>query len=545
MAGTPLVQCRRRSGIFGRAGLVLSRGAALPFDGLPAGACELQAGKPALLLYADAASRERIVVAMLRQLAAGAGARRATWLTAPGRASPILQDELRAAAQAGVVETLRWSSDAAAQMRELGPGYLLHELAAAGMHRQDLWILDLIEPWTVDPADPAAGSTLEAVLADAMHCLGHWAAEHAGPILALAPASHAGQPLLPLAAHGAVPLLAAFDSTATAARLDVVRWGAHHRPGALRRGLRWEFDATEAGRWRLRADARLDMSGALQAADAHAVHADRAALHDMTALPQGWQAHDSLEGLLAAADSAVAATVIFAFQKPEDLATLAKAVSRLRRRHPRWLRIVVREVRCSLRSHGALALRRLGADALVRGEASPAGLEEAVRELGERSPALDAPADAAQLLQLLCPEAVHGFAAAPAFCASVESMLDRTEGTQLEHSLVHLPLLPHMTAAAALRACTLRRDGDLVTGDESGLYFFLFGCSADDVMATLDSVFAWPCSEVACSVRIDPDSDSQRCTLSDLRARRAGAATPAAGDGRVDSRVLALRSGFA
>lgn len=508
----------------GRSVLPASRVAPLPFEGLPAGVGELRSGYPALMLYSDAASRERLMVAILRQLEAGASAHHATWLSGPAGSSLGLRQQVRAATRAGVLDAMAWSEDAAAQLRELGPGYLLQELATIGMHRHDLWIVDLIEPWL---ADAGRALSVERLVSEATHCLREWAGEHSGPILALAPASRLGMTLLPLAADSAVPALAQFDASASAARLDVVRWASRLRHGAEPYGRRWELDVTESGRWRARAASGLDLAGALQAPDARAVHALRAAVHDMSALPEGWQAHDSLESLLAAADGAVAATIVLCFQSPEDLAPLAHVVSRLRRQHPRWMRIVVRERDCCARSHGALALRRLGADALVHGDASPACLERAVRELDARSAPHDLSIEPEALLQRLTPEAVHGFMTPPAFCATVRCMLERTAGLRLTHSLVHLPLLSRVPVAAALHACALRRDGDLVTADAEGLHVFLFGCAADDVLNTLESMFAFPCSELARCVRIDPDPDSQRQSLLALQASfRAGQAWP-------------------
>jgi hypothetical protein len=96
-------------------------------------------------------------------------------------------------------------------------------------------------------------------------------------------------------------------------------------------------------------------------------------------------------------------------------------------------------------------------------------------------------------------------------------MLDRTADSALEHSLIQMPLLPHIAHLDALLACSPRRDGDLITADRHGISLFLFGCAGDHVMAAIDSLFTVPCSELAQHVEIASDRAAQQRALAQLR----------------------------
>lgn len=495
--------------------------ARLPLEGVAPGLGDIHAGGTALLLCADPESRRRLIAALRTQLEAGAAEQEATWLCAANRAPWF--DTLPAAGAAavrarGALRVLAWSGDAAEQVRTLGPAHLLRELLSSGMRHDDLLVVDLFEPWLDQDGESGA---LERGVVQALACLEAWSRSHRGPILALAPAQWRGQPLLPLVAPSRVPRLARLRAAGAGACLEVLRWGAAHRSGPRLQGLRIELDVPEHGAWRARASQAYAAHDDLRAADARHVLALSAALHDATSLPEHWQGFDHLDALLQAARSAVAATVVLAFEQAEHLGALAHVVHRLRQEHPRQLRIVVREAGAALRQNGELALTRVGANAVLHAVADFHRLEELVEDLREQAWSGSAVAQPERLLQHLLPDACRGVLAPADFCAAAERMLERTAGTPLEHTLVHLPLLPHVSHADAVLACVPRRDGDLVSLDERGLVLFLFGCPADDAMAALDALFSVPCSELARHVHIDPDRHTQRLALAELQRQAA------------------------
>ncbi len=482
----------------------------LPIDGLPAAVGAVPPGTDALLLHGDTQSRERLLQALLHD---ALRSRRVTWLCTPGAAPAAPSSDIHHASLTGQLLALAWTADAARQLRQLGPARLLGEMAASGMGAQDVLVLDLLDPWL---RETAADCALEAVIGEAAQSLERWSRLHDGPVIALAPARHRGQSLLPLLARSKLDRLASFSADAESALLEVFRWG--RGPAGAGAAARHVLQPAADGRWRSQAHQPLDAKAALAALDAGTVHAMRPVLGDAAAVPPNWQVHAAVDTLLAATRDAVAATVVLAHDHPDALPELADIVARLRREHPRLLRIVVRETGAALRRSGELALLRLGANAVVeRGLGFPHLLRQ-LDELGERAPAAAAAdSDPARTLRVLLPDPVQGYLAARDFCAAVERMLDRTAPSSIRHSLVHLPLLPHIAHLDALLACSPRRDGDLITADTDGVSLFLFGCAADDVMAALESLFTVPCSELVENVQITVDPGEQRVVLQHLR----------------------------
>jgi len=488
-----------------------SRASSLPISGLPDGTGELPPGELSLLLCADRATRERLLRALLTS---ALPRRRVTWVCAPGQAPYEVGAELRAAALRKQLLPLTWTADAATQLRQLGPLQLLRELAVGGMHAQDLLVLDGLDPWLAEtPADAA----LEASIVEATQALLRLAKAHRGPVLAVAPAQARGQLLLPLLAHSKVSRLAALQLDGAASRLQVVRWSPARRARPPKPGTTFLLEVGAEGLWHCRDSTSLDPGPLLTAADAATTHAMRGALHDASATPADWRVHANLESLIAASRDAVAATVVLAHHSPDDVVLLADAVCRLRREHPQLLKILVRETESTLRRNGELALLRLGANAVVGRELGFSHLVQLVGELSDQPYTKSPTVDPAGTLQSLAPDPIQGYLPLPAFCGAVERMLDRTAETALEHSLVQVPLLPHVAHLDALLACHSRRDGDVVTADARGLVIFLFGCPQDSAVAALESIFAIPCSELARLVQIEPDGNSQRQALARLR----------------------------
>jgi cellulose biosynthesis protein BcsE len=480
----------------------------LPFIGLPPGIGEVPPGEAALLLTPDDASREQLLLALLSSAVAH---HRVTWLCTPSKAPTRVGPEVRRAALTHHLHALSWTDDAATQLRQLGASHLLREMIASGMRGNDLLVIDGLDPWLSEtPADRA----LEGGIAEALRGLQRWARLHAGPVLALAPAQYRGQSLLPLLADSRILRLASFQAEGAGAALEVIRWGSAASAAAAGR---YELEALPDGRWRCRGRAALDPRAALSAPDGDTVHTTRDVTRDAGTLPPGWRVHAGIDALLAATRDAVAATVVLGHDHADAIGRLADAVTRLRREHPHLLKIIIRETDASLRRNGELALLRLGANAIVERGLGFSHVAQRARELRDTAFSRTLHGNAAQTLQSLAPDAVQGYLAPRDFSAAVERMLERTADAPLEHSLIQMPLLPHIAHLDALLACSPRRDGDLITADRHGVSLFLFGCAGDDVMAAIDSLFSVPCSELAQHVEIAADRAAQQRALAQLR----------------------------
>jgi len=488
-----------------------SGAATLPIADLPSGVGVMPVGELSLVLAEEEGTRASLLRLMLTS---ALPRRRVTWVCASGKAPQGLTSDVHDAALRRQLLAFAWTYEAASQVRQLGATQLLRELALAGMRPHDLLVLDAIDPWLAQMPEDAA---LEAVVEEAVGCLQRLAKTHRGPVLALAPSHIRGQSLLPLLAHSSVAHIATLNLAPTQPHVDVVRWrGAHGlRPNKEGAGFSLEFGTD--GAWHCRGRRATDMQQQLMPTDAQITHVQRGVLLDASATPANWRVHASLESLIEAARDAVAATLVLAHESPQDVVALADAVYRLRREHPRLLKIIVRETGATLRKNGELALLRVGANAVVGREQGFGHLLQIIEENREQTYGKNSEVGPAQALQDLAPDPIQGYLPLPAFCSAVERMLERTAGTALEHSLVHIPLLPHVAHLDALLACHSRRDGDVVTADAQGLVLFLFGCAPDDAMAALDALFSIPCSELARMVQIEADGTSQRQVLARLR----------------------------
>ena len=494
------------------------RSAHLPIEGLSEQAGELPAGELCVLVLQGEASRTSLLRALLTSTAP---ARRTAWVCAPGAMPRALAQELRVARARGEMLAFSWTGEAAGQIAQLGPAQLLRELALASMGPDDLLVLDALDPWL---SHLHADSALESAVEEAAAALLRLAKAHRGPVLALSSAQFRGLQVLPLWASNPIRCLAAVDLEGQSPRFDLLRGNALRRAASEKEGARYFLEAAADGAWRARGREVLDAQPLLVAQDAQTTHVQRGALLDASGAPPNWRVHASLESVLAAARDALAATVVLAHESPEDVIALADAVHQLRREHPRLLKIIVRETGATLRQNGEIALLRLGANAVVGRGQGFAHLVQVVSEVREQPNAKVAHVKPELALQALAPDPIQGYLALPAFCNAVERMLERTADTALEHSLVHVPLLPHVAHLDALLACHCRRDGDVVTADAQGLVLFLFGCAPEDAMAALEALFAIPCSELARMVQIEPDGTLQRQALS--RLRRAADTSP-------------------
>lgn len=254
-----------------------------------------------------------------------------------------------------------------------------------------------------------------------------------------------------------------------------------------------------------------DEAGTLQAAGLeldgvnatiqHAPDQDRvivtaAAVEGEHGVPAHWRIVADIGTLLEAAEGAIAATCVIDFQGSEQLRVLARAVHHLRRKCGRGLHIVVREYRQRLRYNDELLLLRLGANTVVYAEVGFSrfiALIAALRNQAYSGEILD---DFERAVQAALPPAHCGYLTASAFCDTVRDCLAQSAHIGVESTLVCLYLLPETAHLEALRACRIKRPGDLLTADRSSIWLFLYACRAPDVDATLDRLYSEPLAQM-------------------------------------------------
>lgn len=235
--------------------------------------------------------------------------------------------------------------------------------------------------------------------------------------------------------------------------------------------------------------------------------------------PSHWTVVDSDAGLLAAAVHAIGATVIVDAGTPDEADGKARLVHALRLNHPRMLRILVRETRGKIRANVEQALLRVGANEVIYKETGFRRmlkfLQESVRQAWDK----EVPAHYEQALQGFMPVSARGYQRPSLFCELVRDMVESTQGLGVAHSLVRLQLLPRVPHLDALKACQIKRNGDLLTADENALYVFLFACSESDLADALRRLFVRPLDELMLSQVTDFTDATILQVLKELEAK--------------------------
>ncbi len=230
----------------------------------------------------------------------------------------------------------------------------------------------------------------------------------------------------------------------------------------------------------------------MEAPDQHDVIATAQAVAGQRGVPVHWRILEGLDAVAPALRHHIAATVVLHAGRAEDSEALARLIHHLRTTHPRTLKILVRENLGKLRAHSEQAFLRLGANAIIYREVGFARLLQKIRDLNMVAFKGDVPDDPTEVLTGYAPEPLRGYQPPRAFVEAVLRMVSRSAPYGLVNSLVRLPMRPQIPHLDALRACTLVRDGDLLTADHDALYLFLFACTEADLAPALERLFAVP-----------------------------------------------------
>jgi len=501
----------------------------LPVAGLPPGVGDIGAGECGLLLIqaetglngggsvdepvdgsAMLGFHDRVLAATLRRsLSRGFPRSTALWLGAHRQEPLAVGPSLRSAVKAGRLIPLQWSPDAASQIEARGAERVFKELGICGLRRREGLVIEACAPWLTVARN--ADELVQRAAAVVAVC----ARLHRGPILCVAPSHYHGVALaelfarlelseLPAQGFERIALLRAQDVLHPV--IEVLLWPALQGPAVELRAFGL-VPRQSGGRFKVgwQADGSalaLDAQVLLQANDAHRVYTLAEVANSRFGPPPGWEVLPDREAIEAACRHAVAATVILPYGGVGDYAPLAHLVSRLRREHPRALKIIVRELGDRLRHGQESVLLRLGANQVVYREVSLSRLEQAVQELRERLYGRPPVADPQALIDAIAPEPARGYRPPQAFCAIARRMLARGLDAKLGHSLLSLRLRSSIAHLDALAAFSFERDGDLVTAGENALHVFLYGCQQADAQGTLARLLSLPVGDLAAEVTL-------------------------------------------
>ncbi|WP_199100232.1 cellulose biosynthesis protein BcsE [Dyella sp. ASV21] len=232
----------------------------------------------------------------------------------------------------------------------------------------------------------------------------------------------------------------------------------------------------------------------LLAPDETAVLVSRDAVQHERSLPKHWQVLQDNDALVAEASHAVAATVILHYGITVDLAKLAKQVNFLRRRCGKALKILIREDNISIRYE--LMLLSLGANVIIPRSTSLAQVEIMVDGVQGQLFSRPVPEDYRTALSAAMSDTTSGYVPAQRFITLVREAVERSRPIRLANVLLRLILEPDIAGIDAVKACRMRRAGDLCTASGDSLYLFFFACHVDDASVAIAKVFERPLSEL-------------------------------------------------
>jgi cellulose biosynthesis protein BcsE len=389
--------------------------------------------------------------------------------------------------RSGLLIVLKQTSAYDAKLLRYGAQHFLDELDYLGVRRNSLVVIEhaerLFSAQDQHAADAQAGSYQR------------WfrEARATGLLLFQAPALDAAASLTPLK-------LADYCAGLAYLRADGARfsWQVEHWLSPLgsigRREFGLGFD--QQGRLLVADGSELDGANVQQAPDQDRVIATAAVVNGERGAPSHWRIVKDLGELMEAADTAIAATCLIDFQSGDQLRLLARAVHQLRRKCGRGLRIVIRERSLRLRYNDELLLLRLGANSVVYAEVGFSRFISMVESLHGQAYSGELPDDFESAVRAALPPPHAGYLPGGAFCEMVRDCLAQSAHIGVESTLVCLYLLPQTTHLDALRACRVKRPGDLFTADSRSLWMFLYACREPDVDITLDRVYSEPLAQM-------------------------------------------------
>ncbi|WP_019466928.1 cellulose biosynthesis protein BcsE [Dyella japonica] len=232
------------------------------------------------------------------------------------------------------------------------------------------------------------------------------------------------------------------------------------------------------------------------------------------AMPKSWQVLADNEALVMAASRTVAATVILHYGINESLATLAKQVNFLRRQCGKALKILIREDNVSIRYE--LLMLTLGANAILPRNMPMAQVEIAVDGVQGQLFSRPVPDDYRSALSAAMRDTTTGYVPPRRFIELVREAVERSRPIRLPNVLLRLPLEHDVAGIDALKACHIRRAGDLCTASGDSLYLFFFACHVDNASKAMERVFDIPLSDLFRGELRSGDRDTIFAALDEL-----------------------------
>jgi cellulose biosynthesis protein BcsE len=275
-------------------------------------------------------------------------------------------------------------------------------------------------------------------------------------------------------------------------RWEVVFWRGNNKMLAASESFPLRFSPTDH---RLVAviDETQERTGLLAPDEAVVMVSRDAVLHERS-VPQEWRILPDNDAVVAAASHAVAATVVLHYGIRENLAMLAKQVNYLRRQCGKALKILIREDNVSIRYE--LLLLSLGANAIIPRSTSMAQVQIRIDGVQGQLFSRPVPEDYRAALAAAMRDSTTGYIPVQRFLTLVREAVERSRPIRLPNVLLQLKLEADVAGIDAVKACQMRRTGDLFTASGDSLYAFFFACHADDAGKAAGRAFGRPLAEL-------------------------------------------------
>ena len=273
-------------------------------------------------------------------------------------------------------------------------------------------------------------------------------------------------------------------------------WSLYHwfSPKGLSVMRNWLLDITPDGNLKVIKALNTpcdDMAPGL-AIDADIVYATQAVLGNAPP-PENWRVVEGLADLEPLIANAIGAAVVIPWDHHASFVELARWIFKLRKEKGTSLRILVREIGTHMRDPQENLLFRVGVNQVIPARTSFSRLLNKINNSrGQRIPSIlyehfD------EITTLLVPNLVHtGYLPAQDFLVECRQALATMNALAVQSILIRLPLAPGITALDALRACAIKRRGDICTAIPDSLYIFLLSCREADVDIALGRIFTLP-----------------------------------------------------
>lgn len=305
---------------------------------------------------------------------------------------------------------------------------------------------------------------------------------------------------------------------------DEVRWDVYYwfADEGLMVDKSFRLDTDGNGNWWVDQRDGLRSQDAERAVDEDDVFIMRAALPGGRSIPAGWRVFETVEQMNVALSSAHAPTVVFHYDVGSPLDGIARSVFELRRLIGPYVKIVVKEVGGRLRHSHEQLLLSMGANLTVPGETGITRMASLLRTIQGQAYSRVLPPGFEEAMASVVAVVRTGYLAPAEFAAEVSEVMERSRPLEVHNALVRLSLMPGLGMLETLRCCTMKRPGDLCTGDDESVYVFLFACEEQDIGTTLDRLFRLPVSVLFSGESRFLSADDIGDALAEFKLRAAG-----------------------